>query len=103
VIEDEGQRDRIEGIGCAWTLLGVNAVVMGVVAAAFARGPYSSGQQELWYRYGSLGFVLAGVVLPAVTLYVARRSDGVGVACTAWMLAALFAFLGFVMMSGGGV
>jgi len=93
----------VEGIGCAWTLLGVNAVLMGLLAASFVRGPYSSSEQELWYRYGSLGFFLAGAALPAIALFAARRSRWVVIASTLWMLTVLLGFAWFAMMSGGGV
>jgi hypothetical protein len=55
---------RVESIGCAWALLSVNALLMGLLAASFVQGPYSSGEQELWYRYGSLGFFLAWLLCP---------------------------------------
>jgi hypothetical protein len=98
-----GEQNRVEGIGCAWTLLGINAVLMGLLAASFVQGPYSSNEQELWYRYGSLGFFLAGAALPAIALFAARRSRWIIVASTAWMLVCLLAFAWFAMMSGGGV
>jgi hypothetical protein len=46
---------RVEGIGCSWALLALNTLFMGLLTASFVQGPYSSSQQELWYRYGSLG------------------------------------------------
>ena len=101
--EKVGPPNRIEGIGCAWALLGLNTVLIGLLTASFVQGPYSSGEQELWYRYGSLGFFLAGVVLPAIALFVARRSRWVVIASSAWMLIALFGFVWFGMMSSGGV
>ena len=93
----------MEGIGCAWAVLGVNAVLMGLAAASFMQGPYSSSEQELWYRYGSLGLFIAGVALPAVVLFAAPQSRWGVIVCTAWMLALLIAFAWFAMMSGGGV
>ena len=93
----------MEGIGCAWALLVINVVLMGLFAASFAQGPYSSSEQELWYRYGSLGLFLAGAALPAVALFAARRSRWIVIACTAWMLTLLLVFACFAMMSGGGV
>jgi hypothetical protein len=97
------EQNRVEGIGCAWALLGVNAVLMGLLAATFMQGPYSSTEQELWYRYGSLGFFLAGAALPAIALFAGRRSRWVVIASTTWMLTLLLAFAWFAMMSGGGV
>jgi hypothetical protein len=82
----------------------VNALLIGLIAVAFAEGPYSSRGQELWYRYGSLGFLLAGAILPAVALALgARRSVGLTVGLTVWMLAVLLACLGYASISGGGV
>jgi len=100
---ETGEQSRVEGIGCAWTLLGVNAVLMGLLAASFVRGPYSSSEQELWYRYGSLGFFLAGAALPAIALFAAGRSRWIVIASTLWMLTVLLGFAWFAMMSGGGV
>ena len=93
----------MEGFGCAVALLGVNAMLMGLLALSFVQGPYSSLEQELWYRYGSLGFVLLGVVLPASSLFAARRFPWIIVASSVWMLVALIGFVWFAMMSGGGV
>lgn len=101
--QDASEQKRVEGIGCAWALLALNAVLMGLLCVSFVQGPYSSFEQELWYRYGSLGFVLAGAVLPAIALLKARHSRWVVTISTAWMLALLLAFVWFAMMSGGGV
>lgn len=101
--KERGGQNRGEGIGCAWAMLIVNGLLMGLLAVSFGQGPYSSDEQELWYRYGSLSFFVAGAVLPAVTLFAVGRSRWVVLASTAWMLAVLLAFLRFVMMSGGGV
>jgi hypothetical protein len=76
---------------------------MGLLAASFGQGPYSSAEQELWYRYGSLSFFLAGAVLPATALFAARRFPWVIVATTAWMFGLLLAFVWFALMSSGGV
>lgn len=101
--EKVGEHKRVEGIGCSWALLGLNTVLMGLLAVSFGQGPYSSGQQTLWYRYGSLGLFLAGAVLPAVALVAGRRSFRIVAVATAWMLLTLLAFAWFAMMSGGGV
>ncbi len=101
--QQTGEQNRVEGIGCAWALLGVNTVLMGLLAASFSQGPYSSTGQELWYRYGSLGFFLVGAVLPAIVLLAGRRSTRLIVASMAWMFVTFLAFVGFAMMSGGGV
>lgn len=100
---EAGERSRVNGIGCAWLLLGVNALLMGLLALSFGQGPYSSAEQELWYRYGSLSFFVVGAILPAVALFAFRRSRWVVGASTAWMLIVLFACGWFAMMSGGGV
>ncbi len=96
--------EKPTGFGCAATLVGINGLLMGLLALAFARGPYSSLEQELWYRYGSLGFVLIGAVLPAVALMLGvRRSQWGLVALVLWMIATLFAFVVYALRSGGGV
>ena len=100
---EAGERKRADGIGCAGLLLGVNALLMGLLAVSFGQGPYSSAEQELWYRYGSLSFFVAGAVLPAIVLIAFRRSRWVVGASSAWMLAVLFACVWFAMMSSGGV
>jgi hypothetical protein len=101
--QEPEEQNRLEGIGCAWALLGVNTVLIGLLTASFVQGPYSSNEQELWYRYGSLGFFFAGSVLPATALLVARRSRGVVVTAMAWMLITLLAFAWFALMAGGGI
>lgn len=89
--------------GCAWTILVVNIVIIGFFSASMAQGPYSSHEQELWYRYGSLGFLISGVVLPAVAFFVIRRSRATVGFLTAWMAAILLGFMWFAAMSSGGV
>jgi hypothetical protein len=89
--------------GCALTVLVVNAALIGVLTASFTQGPYSSPEQELWYRYGSLGFFIAGVTVPAIVLFAGRKSRVVVGASVAWMSATLVAFLYYATMSGGGV
>ena len=103
VAENAGQPNRSEGLGCAWTLLGINTVLIGLLTASFVQGPYSSWEQELWYRYGSLSFFVAGVALPAISLFAARRLRWVVIATTVWMLVTLVGFVWFGMMSSGGV
>ena len=103
VAENAGQPNRSEGLGCAWTLLGINTVLIGLLTASFVQGPYSSWEQELWYRYGSLSFFAAGVALPAISLFAARRLRWVVIATTVWMLVTLVGFVWFGMMSSGGV
>jgi hypothetical protein len=46
VTPEETGENRVEGIGCAWALLGVNTVLMGLLAASFVQGPYSSSEQS---------------------------------------------------------
>lgn len=89
--------------GCSSTILVVNIVVIGFLTVAMAQGPYSSREQELWYRYGSLGFLISGVVLPAAVLLIIRRSRTTVGFLTAWMAAVLLGFTWFLAMSGGGV
>jgi hypothetical protein len=101
--QKEGERNAQGGIGCAWTLLGVNIVLIGLLMTSMVQGPYASDEQELWYRYGSLACFLAGAVVPAVALFALRRSRTLIIGSTAWMLMVLLAFVGFGMMSSGGV
>lgn len=98
----DGQ-NREEGISFAWALLSVNGILMGLLAVTFGQGPYSSAEQELWYRYGSFSFFVVGAVLPAFTLFAAGGSRWVVLASTAWMFTVLLAFFWFAMMSRGGV
>ena len=91
-------------MGCATAALALNTVLMGLLALSFGSGPYSSREQEIWYRYGSLGFLLIGAILPAFALALgARRSPALSTALAFWMVAVLFAFIYYAMMSGGGV
>ncbi|WP_309602014.1 hypothetical protein [Sphingomonas sp.] len=90
--------------GCAWSLLAMNAILIGLASFSFSQGPYSSRGQELWYRYGSLGFLLAGVFVPAVALMSVARKSSFGLSIlTAWMVTALLVFLIYVAYSSGGV
>lgn len=102
--QDETQQggDR-PATGCALTILAVNTALIGLAAATFMQGPYSSDEQERWYWYGSLGFFMTGVVAPAVALFAGRRSRTVVGASIVWMAITLLAFIYYVMMSGGGV
>ena len=101
--EQASEQRRVEGIGCSWALLAFNAVSMGLLAVSFGRGPYASAQQELWYRYGSLAFLLAGAVVPAIALLAGRRSFWIAAVATVWMFLTLLASAWFALMSGGGV
>jgi len=92
-----------QGAGCAFALLVLNTLVIGLVAMSFAQGPYSSPGQELWYRYGSLAFLAAGSVLPGIVLAARPRSQWVIGASMAWMAATLLGFLGYAVQSGGGM
>ena len=96
--------DQSEGMGCAIATLSINGLLMGLTALSFTQGPYSSPEQELWYRYGSLGFLLAGAVVPALILsWRARRWRRAAMATTLWMVVTLVAFLSYALLSGGGV
>ena len=101
--QNADQPKRAEGLGCTWAWLAINTVLIGLLTASFVQGPYSSWDQELWYRYGSLSFFVAGVALPAIALFTARRFRWVVIATTIWMPVVLLAFVWFGMMSSGGV
>ena len=92
------------GIGCALGLLALNSLLIGLLAWSFTQGPYHNHQQVVWYRYGSLGFLFAGALLPAVALllgaYRSRRAVGLLVK---WMTATLLTCFVYACLSGGGV
>ena len=89
--------------GCAFAMLAFNTVVIGFTAASFAQGPYSSFEQELWYRYGSLAFFIVGCLFPAVMLFAFRRPLWILAGSVGLMLVSLLMFFGYAIMSGGGV
>jgi hypothetical protein len=95
--------DRSANLGSAKVLAGINLLLMSLVALSFSQGPYSSFEQELWYRYRSLGFFFAGALIPAAVLWFGRRSHRVVSAVLIWMALALFLFVQYVFFSGGGV
>lgn len=80
------------------------ALLTGVAALSLGQGPYSSLGQEIWYRFGSIGFVVAGAGIPAAALWLgARRSIYAMLALLLWMVLVLCGWLFYLMMSGGGV
>lgn len=85
-------------------LLAVNAVVMGFFTFSFAQGPYSSVEQELWYRWVSIAFFVGGVVFPAglaaIRPLTVKRNR---MAMNIWLAITLFAFFAYLFSSGGGV
>ena len=96
--------DARQPIGCTAVLICANMVLMGLFAASFVQGPYSSPEQEYWYRYGSLAFLFGGAILPgAAALRWGRRSAPLLISLTAWMFVALIAWCLYVLNSGGGV
>ena len=100
---ESGTTGNKRAAGCAFVVLSLNAVLIGLFTGSFAQGPYFNNEQELWYRYGSLAFFVAGVVLPAFVLFSARRSAGVIAGSIAWMIVTLLAFVAYALMSSGGV
>jgi hypothetical protein len=85
-------------------LLAINTTVIGLFAVSFARGPYASGEQALWYRSYSLAFLLAGVLLPAGLVFLRPRlTRCLGVAVNIWLIASVLAFMAYALASGGGV
>ncbi len=106
--ESEGQQEQMDkergGTGCTLSMLAVNALLIGLLAFSFTQGPYSSREQELWYRYGSLGFFIAGALLPAFVLLLGViRSRRAMLLLTKWMVAALLTCFVYACVSGGGV
>ena len=102
-MNEVGQDKQGEGVGCAWAMLAINITFIGLLTASFVQGPFFSNEQELWCRYYSLVFFSAGVVLPAIVLFVMHRTRGVVIVATVWMLIVIFGFGCYAMLSGGGV
>ena len=92
-----------EGVGCAVALALLNLVLMGIVAVSFSQGPYSSLEQEQWYRHRSLAFLVLGALVPSAVLYFGRKKPSMVTATLIWMGGALLLFVGYVMYSGGGL
>ena len=90
-------------LGCVLILVVVNLLSMGAIATSFSQGPYSSLQQEIWYRYVALGFFILGAVLPTVTLLLFRRRQEWFGTLVIWMLSALLFFGIYLFNSGGGI
>ena len=85
-------------------MLGINALIIGYFALSFGLGPYSSGEQELWYRGGSLAFLVLGVLLPGgLVILRPEAARKISVTINVWLLIALFAFFPYLLFSGGGV
>jgi peptidoglycan/LPS O-acetylase OafA/YrhL len=96
--------DKQSSAGCLWTMLALNGVLIGLVALSFSQGPYSSDEQEYWYRYKAIGFFIAGVILPALAAcFGVSKSQKANVVLTVWMIAVFVAFANYVFVSGGGV
>ena len=95
---------KTSGLGCAFSILGLNALIFGFLALSFTQGPFASWGQELWYRYASLGLLLGGAVLPGSALLLgAGRSRRAVIFLTLWMIVWLFVGVGYAINSGGGV
>ena len=91
------------GIGCVLTLVAINGLFTGLYALSAAQGPYASTQQEVWYRYGSIGFFLIGAVLPAIAVYLGRRSPAILLMSLTWLILTFLGFVFYAMISSGGV
>jgi len=103
-MSEAGSTDKAQGLGCAIAVIGLNIVLMSLLASTFVRGPFSDWRQEVWYRGGSLGFLLFGAVFPAVMLALgARRSRPSIIALTVWMLTVLVFWFAYTLRSGGGI
>jgi hypothetical protein len=91
-------------IGCAFSIVTLNTLLLGLIAWSFSHGPYSSHGQEVFYRYYSIGLFLAGAIAPAIILLLgAKRSLIATVALIAWMLFVLVNAIMYAVGSGGGV
>ncbi|WP_184075041.1 hypothetical protein [Sphingomonas prati] len=100
---EQTEQEPAKGVGDVWTMLIVNAIFIGFCVALIEQLPFQSREQEFWYRCGSLGLIMAGVVLPAVAIYTIRQSRLVVFCLNAWMSAILIGLLGCGMMLSGGV
>ena len=90
--------------GCSLAIVAINTIAMASLASSFATGPYSSWLQEAWYRYGSLGFLFGGAVLPGIGIItIGRHRYWLSVTLTLWMVVALFLCAGYAFQSGGGI
>jgi hypothetical protein len=93
-----------QSIGCTMVLIAANVILMGLFAASFVQGPFSSDAQEFWYRDVSLAFLFGGAILPGTAaLLWGRRSPLLLIALTVWMFVALIAWCLYALSSGGGV
>ena len=97
----EQRRDR-SPIGHARPLLGINTILIGIVAFNFVQWSYANDAQELWYRYGFIALFVFGSVIPAMTLWVAPRSPAVVKAAIALMIATFAVFVWYGLNSGSG-
>ncbi|MEG3158901.1 hypothetical protein U1763_00135 [Sphingomonas sp. LB2R24] len=96
--------EPIPGLGCAGTVAVVNLIPMGLIAYTFAMMTYSNAEQERWYRGGSLAFLIFGAILPLSWLLLIRRGCWGNIkAIIAWMIFAMLTFMGYVLISGGGI
>lgn len=97
-------KEKPNGVGCMLMMLGINTLIIGLLAFSFSHGPYSIQDQERWYRYGSIVFLIAGSVLPAIVLRLgALRRQWAIIALSVWMIAVFIACFIYVLFSGGGV
>ena len=95
---------RNSDIGCATVFVVVNGLFTGLVALSFGTGPYSSWNQELYYRYASMALFIFGAILPGIMLFVyGRRSAWAAKASVVWMFVVMVGFFSYVLTSGGGV
>jgi hypothetical protein len=95
---------KLDGLGCAGTIATFNVIVMGFIAYIFSMMPYFNVGQELWYRGGSLTFLILGALVPICWRILIKRGYwGSAKPIAAWMFAALITFIGYVLLSGGGI
>jgi hypothetical protein len=91
-------------LGCATVFVVINGLLTGLVSMSFGARPYSSWEQELFYRYGSMAFLIFGAILPGVVLFVyGRRIAWAAKASVVWMFFVMLGFFSYIFNSGGGV
>jgi hypothetical protein len=79
-------------------LPGLSLLLWGLFALSLGQGPFSSLQQELYYRW--LPVCMAGAALVLILLRNAKHG-AVAIQCVSLLM--LIAFLPFLLLAGGGM
>ena len=85
-------------------LLVVNTIFIGFMTMARIRGPYSSHEQLILYRYGSLALFAAGVLIPWICFVFFRKFvERHTILASVWLAATLSAVIIWGAALSGGV